>query len=123
MVIVRAGESGDNALAISAYDTLIWSYINKLNNGCNLTSIKEKKSENNSSIFPNPTKNSFYIKTDLLDNFSVSIFNLQGQILQEQKNINNNFEFDVSTYDKGIYFVRVFNDEGFSEIQKLMVTR
>ena len=123
MVIVRTGESGDNALAVSTYDTLIWSYINKLNSGCNLTSIKEKKTENNSSIFPNPAKNSFYIKTDLLDNFSVSIFNMQGQILQEQKNITSNFEFDVSGYEKGIYFVRVFNDNGYSEIQKLMIAR
>ena len=123
MVIVRTGESGDNALAVSAYDTLIWSYINKLNSGCTLTSVKKNKTENMVSIFPNPTKNSFNIKTDLLDNFSVSIFNMQGQILQEQKNINNNFEFDVSTYEKGIYFVRLFNDNGFSEIQKLMVAR
>ena len=48
---------------------------------------------------------------------------MQGQILQEQKNITSNFEFDVSGYEKGIYFVRVFNDNGYSEIQKLMIAR
>lgn len=48
---------------------------------------------------------------------------MQGQILQEQKNISDNFEFDVSGYDKGVYFVRIFNGNGFSEIKKLMITR
>lgn len=123
MVIVRTGESGDNALAVSAYDTLIWSYINKLNAGCSITSVKEKKAETQVSIFPNPTKNSFYIRTDMTENFSVSIFNMQGQILQEQKNISNDTQFDIAGYEKGIYFVRIFNDKGFSEIQKLMVAR
>ena len=59
----------------------------------------------------------------MTENFSVSIFNMQGQILQEQKNISNDAQFDIAGYEKGIYFVRIFNDKGFSEIQKLMVAR
>ncbi|MFN8284760.1 MAG: serine hydrolase [Chitinophagales bacterium] len=123
MVIVRTGESGDNALAVSAYDTLIWKYINQLNSGCTVTSVKENKIENQVSIFPNPTKNTFFIKSDFNENYSVNVYNMQGQILQEQKNISDNFEFDVSGYDKGVYFVRIFNGNGFSEIKKLMITR
>ncbi len=124
MVIVRVGESAFDAAAISAYDTLLWHYIQLLNNGCTITSNHLKQQlEHKITLYPNPTKSSFNIRADIDEPLSVSIYNLQGQVIFEQKNSINANEFDVSTYEKGIYFVRVYNEKGISEMLKLMVTK
>ncbi len=62
-------------------------------------------SENQFTLYPNPTKDIFYLKVDLSIIKLVEIYSLTGQKVM---NIQNDFsEINLSQLESGIYFVRV----------------
>ena len=83
--------------------------------------------ENNSILYPNPTKNSFQIKlpTDSNDG-TIMVYQINGQLIQKKKidstilDNENNISFDVSEYKNGIYFVQLQMDN-FSKTYKLII--
>jgi ligand-binding sensor domain-containing protein len=70
----------------------------------------------NINVFPNPSKGIFNISiSGLNNNFDLTIFNIQGQIILKEK-LNNvsakyNKQLDVSDYPKGIYFLKFINKD------------
>jgi hypothetical protein len=77
----------------------------------NLT-LGVKENELVSLIYwPNPVKNSLYVKTkqDLKIN-SLSFYNNLGQLVQEIKNPNETI--DVSELQSGIFFIKILSDKG-----------
>lgn len=83
--------------------------------------------ENNSNLYPNPTKDSFQIKLPAnSNNGTILVYQINGQLIQK-KEINstildneNNISFDVSEYKNGIYFVQLQMDN-FSKTYKLII--
>ncbi len=83
--------------------------------------------DNNTFIYPNPTKNNFQIK--LPTNYNkgtIKIYQINGQLIQKRDiysdtldNENNSF-FDVSEYKNGIYFVQLQTDT-ISKTYKLII--
>jgi ELWxxDGT repeat protein len=67
-------------------------------------------------IYPNPTNNTFSIKTDNTNNTTVKVFSLTGQLLLETKQIQN---IDIAQLPAGIYMVQIAAD-GKTQIQKLV---
>lgn len=111
MVVIRLGESAYNADALSPYDTLIWSYINKLSSGCITTSIETEQRKNvELKLFPNPANN-FISFSGFNDerNIHYSITNIYGQIVIE--NETNNHSLDISELASGAYILNVQSDE------------
>lgn len=112
MVVIRMGESayGYGAAAFSPYDTLIWSYINKLNEDCTLTSIQTKNSVPDFKLFPNPANN-FISFSGLPTNGTTkySILNLYGQLLFEDE--THNHSIDISTLASGQYVLTLQNED------------
>ncbi len=59
------------------------------------------------TIFPNPSdgKVQVLINSDTL-NSKVVIYNSQGQVIKILENLSNQFEFDVSGWSAGVYFIK-----------------
>jgi hypothetical protein len=70
--------------------------------------------DNNFSIFPNPNNGKFVISFEReVYNAKISIINLQGQMLYEKEMHNEaKVEIDLGDLAKGVYFVRLSNNEG-----------
>jgi hypothetical protein len=64
------------------------------------------------NLYPNPTKGNLVQMNKTSD---ISIYAINGQLVQQLTNVR---QFDVSTYETGLYIVR--DTEG--NVQKLMVT-
>lgn len=77
------------------------------------TNIASQNNEQSLKIFPNPTNNKITIETlSTNKDKSISIYNLQGQLLFQQTSKYKNTEIDVSRFPNGMYFVKVESDTG-----------
>lgn len=67
--------------------------------------------QDNFSIYPNPAKNTIYLKDDKKSGISsFRIFNSAGQLVkQDEENTNSNI--DVSALSKGVYYLQVTDKE------------
>lgn len=61
----------------------------------------------NASVFPIPTSNKLIISTDESGTKKISITDLYGKFLLEQKSIENRIEIDVSQLAIGTYFINI----------------
>jgi hypothetical protein len=61
------------------------------------------------SIFPNPAENSFTLKSG--GNIHVEIFDLQGKLMLEKTDVQNQQIFDISEFESGVYVVRIVDTE------------
>ncbi|GGG59131.1 CotH kinase family protein [Bizionia arctica] len=61
-------------------------------------------------VFPNPTNNLLTIQNTSDSIESITVYNMQGQLLFQNKyNNSNRIELDFSSYSKGVYMVHVNN--------------
>jgi hypothetical protein len=85
--------------------TGLWHY-----QGCVATcgGIKENNFSKNISVFPVPASDMITIEnlTSAKDEI-ISIYNIQGQLLLQQSMRQSKTQINISSFDKGVYFVRV----------------
>ena len=72
------------------------------------------------SLFPNPTKGSFTVNAENLQ--QVMVYNTVGQLVLNQRCEGNSAVLDLSHAESGIYMVKVISADG-ENIQKLSVIR
>ena len=75
----------------------------------NTTGITENRSQQDISIYPNPTKDEIFIKSDLQIG-KVEIFSLTGIILMTENNFTG--KISVSALPQGVYLLKVYTDKG-----------
>jgi hypothetical protein len=101
----------------SAKDSVYINYvldINAINSDINL------------EIYPNPTKGKFILEFEgtISQTFSLEVVNMQAQIILEKKiHVNSSLyseSFDFSTWPKGIYLIRLKNENHLST-RKLII--
>jgi len=81
----------------------------------NVSTISEEKLKTSVNIYPNPTKGNLIIVFDQVDeNTNIVVCNAVGKKLIHQNIKSAETTFDLSTYDKGVYFVKVQNIDGFA---------
>ncbi len=90
-----------------------------------LTSIDDERIDNNVILYPNPGEGLYYLKTDatLSGISSIYVFNSQGQtIIVKSSDIADNYEetIDLSTFDSGIYFVKIKLVDGRSTVKRIV---
>ena len=91
-------------------DTLI--QVIRIDNRNYLNSINESKNFTAISLFPNPTSAQLTIQSSTFSNepATISILNVLGEIVQEQKAVwKNSATLDVKTLPSGIYLAQVQN--------------
>ncbi len=95
-------------------------YNNNLVHNCSdlFSSVNElSKAKSEVIVFPNPANNiiNIYLKQfKNLQNKSISIYNIQGQLLLQQEIKQQLTEINISNYTKGIYIVKIINDNNTS---------
>jgi len=79
----------------------------------NVSNMFNLKSTKNLSVYPNPSKDNIYIKTNMNRLNSVSVFDLnQRLILFESVFSGNNLNIDISKINAGYYILKVSSSEG-----------
>lgn len=74
---------------------------------------------NSLKIYPNPTNSILNVTSDEFFIDNIQVVNLQGQILYQNKYINqNNIALDVSSFSNGMYIVKVNNQTNYKIIKK-----
>lgn len=86
-----------------------WTFIHG-NLGIDVTNVNESQIvESNLKLYPSPSFN--YLNLDgPKEDYCLQIFNIQGQLFHEMKNINGNQKIDVSFLPSGLYFINVNNN-------------
>ena len=74
--------------------------------------------ENTLKVYPNPAKETLNVEGTMT---SVAVYNTVGQCLLSQE-VNGNTQIDLSSFNNGIYFLRVYNN-GESVVRKFSVNR
>lgn len=70
------------------------------------------------SIYPNPAKDIFFVKTE--GSFNLKIYDLNGRVVQSKSGINHNQAIDISSLKTGIYMVEI-QTQHKKTIHKLIV--
>ncbi|MDP2385179.1 MAG: serine hydrolase [Bacteroidota bacterium] len=106
IVVVRMGNAGSTAaLAISAYDNVLWEKI--MDMYCT-TSI-ETRTTKNINMFPNPASDVVYIESDNFNaNEKISVTDILGKNWEVSitKENTSRIKIDVSGLSKGVYFIK-----------------
>ena len=71
------------------------------------------------SIFPNPTNYTLTIKTEKPDHRSIEIASINGQLLFTAEMKETSQQIDVSSFQKGVYFIIIRSKE-FVVIRKII---
>jgi hypothetical protein len=78
--------------------------------------------ENNSNIYPNPSTGSFTIRSDKHKLENIKVYNLLGELVNSQQQISTNaITIDLSNHSKGIYFIRIEDENQNVSTKKIVV--
>ena len=77
-------------------------------------------SDNTFTIYPNPSNGIFNIVSTNNTNNTITITDVSGKLVYENNTNSNNISVDLSNVNKGIYFVKIFNETGV-EIEKIII--
>jgi len=96
-------------LFASTFDNGIWKLPLS-----EIVGINENQTNQNLYLFPNPATNSLTLNLSQLKNLqntTVSIYDIQGKLLLQQKIMLQQTELNISQFAKGICIVKVNNDK------------
>jgi len=109
MVVVRQGNTaGGFNLAASAFDNVLWDYINKLD--CSVTGINENTSVMY-KLYPNPVTYILTVENPSLTISKIKIVDVLGNVIYEKYPTTEaqSIRLDFSTFSKALYFVEIEN--------------
>lgn len=92
---------------LSSINNDVWTYMLT---DPNVTGIENQLSRQIIEVYPNPTTDNIYLKSEQLDpSQHYEIFNLAGQVIQTGKlaKSNNIFSIDLSTLKAGSYILKI----------------
>lgn len=106
IVVVRMGNAATTqALALSAYDDVLWGKIMDMYCTTSIETITTK----NSKAFPNPTTDVIYIESDYFDsNETIIVTDVLGKIWEVgiTQETTSRIKIDMNGLSKGVYFVK-----------------
>lgn len=70
------------------------------------------------SVYPNPTTNNLQIEGESLS--QVQVYDLNGKLILSQDAYSNHFILAMGNIDRGIYLLRVSNNEGQLQIRRII---
>ena len=105
IVVVRQGNTaGGFNLAASAFDNVLWDYINKLD--CSVTSVSEIENQFQ-AIYPNPVTTLLRIDNSNLTICKVSVYDLYGKLISNYLKHESSIDIDFTDFAKGIFIVEM----------------
>ncbi|WGD35657.1 T9SS type A sorting domain-containing protein [Olleya sp. YS] len=79
---------------------------------------------NSFSVYPNPSKGVFNIKTNRNQTFNLSVYDITGKIIYTQldvKTTNTIYQLDLSNYSTGVYFLNL--ESSSNKIAKKLIVK
>jgi hypothetical protein len=79
-----------------------------------ITGIVNNISETELFVSPNPVKDYLILKlkkSQILQNSSISIYNIQGQLLLHDNLMQSPTVLNIAEFAKGIYILKIYNDK------------
>ena len=73
--------------------------------------------QNNITVYPNPTKNSFALTQDAS---KVEIYNIAGQLIKTFNNVISNQQLDSTNLETGLYLIKITHTNGISQTKKML---
>ena len=73
-------------------------------------------------LYPNPANNVLFVETDIIENSSLSLFDVTGKKIYNIENIAGLNTLDVSNLPEGMYFIRISNSEKSLD-RKIIISR
>jgi hypothetical protein len=73
--------------------------------------------QNNITVYPNPTKNSFALTQDAS---KVEIYNIAGQLIKTFNNVISNQQLDSTHLETGLYLIKITDINGISQTKKML---
>jgi endonuclease I len=80
----------------------------------------EEKQSGGIQVFPNPAKETVYIKHNLLQPGELAIFDSYGKRVYAQKNIYKAYQVDIKTWAPGFYIIIIKDNAGQYIFEKLI---
>ena len=116
----------DGITYTSSNNTATFTLINS--NNCDSVVTLDLTIENSSEInildnlygvqlFPNPASNFLTISLEGIDAVDIVLFNIQGKVLLEKKNLFDKESINISKYASGTYFMKILTPKGCEEIR------
>jgi hypothetical protein len=82
--------------------------------------LKENETDFNFSVYPNPTSNKLVISSSSSNkNYLVELNDISSKVILKQALINSN-EVDISNFEKGIYFLKIFDGAKQVGVKKII---
>jgi hypothetical protein len=79
------------------------------------TAIQELKLNNSITLYPNPASDNITVEiASLAKTQTISIYNIQGQLLIQQPMMQAKTNIDISAFSKGLYFLKVENEKSIA---------
>ncbi len=109
----EAIEIYNNEIVVSCRDSMDLEpvkYIAKWIGGnqsdsCGVVGIEAISLANGIAIYPNPNNGNFTIELDHLENATIKVYNIAGQLILQKSLLQHITKIDLTTYRKGVYFV------------------
>ena len=107
--LTAQGYNGDTIMvrfvAINDYGNRF--FMDNVNiNGQNILAVEDLETTFHTSIYPNPTKGLFSIRTDVAE-LEIEIYTALGRLVLKENIIGGLKQIDLSKQTKGIYFVKL----------------
>lgn len=87
----------------------------------NIVALNERFSEEEISIYPNPTTSYLFISQQWDKELSLEIFNNLGELVIEKKVTQRTEKINLSTLAKGVYLLKINDGENKSGSRKLII--
>ena len=110
LVVIRQGNlAGGFSYAASAFDNVLWDYINKLT--CSTATIEDMNVAHSIEIYPNPVTNELTI--NLAESVAVCVIDMLGhRTLCPQANAGKQVKIDFSQFSNGLYHIELTTTNG-----------
>ena len=76
-----------------------------------ITAVDDLENNYEFIAYPNPSQRGFFIKSEIIDNLNILVYDLNGKILIKKTESQLPVFIDISSYQNGIYFVRIEKDK------------
>ncbi|HEX7413224.1 MAG TPA: T9SS type A sorting domain-containing protein [Bacteroidia bacterium] len=81
-------------------------------NGCTVAGIKQFANSNEQvTIYPNPTSNQFSIEANTTDKLTLELYDVNGRLVLT-KSVSGKSTIDVSSLNEGVYTISIISNEG-----------
>jgi hypothetical protein len=107
LVVVRQGNTaGGFNLAASAFDNVLWDYINKLD--CSVTTISDNENKFY-ALYPNPVNTILNIDNTNSTLNKISVYDIYGKLMDHCKQNTTTIFIDFTKFEKGFYVIELHN--------------